>query len=326
MEVNARESEYEQVKQPIGARLSACTLGTVTAADDDSFTWTELWQEATQRLGGNKDEAQRMIEKASGQQGAAWLIAIDQQAPLSAADKVGDMIKRRLAGEPLQYVVGSWGFRHLDLRIDPRVLIPRPETEHVVEAALQLLNAAPEPLVADLGTGSGAIALSIATEHPGALVYATDYSVEALEVANINLMRMSREVQERVMLSQGDWFSALPPEARGRFDLIISNPPYIGEDEVGTVDEIVADWEPHSALFSGPDGLDDIQRIIGEAASWLKPRGSVILELAPQQAEIVASMARDAGFSHVAIGRDLADRQRFLVAATPGLPPGATTG
>jgi release factor glutamine methyltransferase len=295
----------------------------VTDVEDDSFTWTELWQEAAQRL-GDEEEARRMIEKISGQKGAAWLIAVEQQAPLSAADKMGDLIKRRLAGEPLQYVVGSWGFRHLDLKVDKRVLIPRPETEQVVEAALQLLNAAPEPLVADLGTGSGAIALSIASEHPGALIYGTDMSKDALEVANMNLLRLPRDVQERVMLSQGDWFGALPQEARGRFDLIISNPPYIGENEVDTVDEVVADWEPHSALFSGPDGLDDIQEIIGEAASWLKPRGSVIIELAPQQAELVAAMARNAGFSHVAIGRDLADRQRFLVAATPGGNPGAS--
>jgi release factor glutamine methyltransferase len=259
-----------------------------------------------------------MIEKVSGQKGAAWLISVEQQAPISAADKIGELIKRRQAGEPLQYVVGSWGFRNLDLKIDPRVLIPRPETEQVVEAALQLLHAAPEPLVADLGTGSGAIALSIATEHEGALVYATDASTDALEVANLNLLRTPRSVQGRVMIALGDWFAALPGEAKGRFDLIISNPPYIGEDEVGTVDDIVAEWEPRSALFSGPDGLDDIQRIIGEAAAWLKPRGSVIIELAPQQAEVVAAMARNAGFSHVAIGRDLAGRQRFLVAATPG--------
>jgi release factor glutamine methyltransferase len=303
--------------------MSALYPGLVTDVDDDSFTWTELYQETAQRLGSQED-ARRMIEKVSGQKGAAWLIAVDQQAPVSAADKVGELIKRRQAGEPLQYVLGSWGFRHLDLRIDNRVLIPRPETEQVVEAALQLLNAAPEPLVADLGTGSGAIALSIATEHDGAMVFATDLSAGALEVANANLLRTPRAVQERVMLAQGDWFGALPEDAKGRFDLIISNPPYIGEDEVDTVDVIVDEWEPHSALYSGAEGLDDIQKIISEAASWLKPRGSVIIELAPRQAETVAAMARNAGFSHVAIGRDLADRQRFLVAATPGAARSAT--
>jgi release factor glutamine methyltransferase len=301
---------------------AACTLGSVTDVDNDAFTWTELYQETAQRL-GNQEEARRMIEKVSGQKGAAWLIAVDQQAPISAADKIGELIKRRQAGEPLQYVVGSWGFRHLELKVDPRVLIPRPETEQVVEAALQLLHTAPEPLVADLGTGSGAIALSIASEHDGAMVYATDMSADALEVANLNLLRTPRSVQERVMLAHGDWFGALPENAKGRFDLIVSNPPYIGESEVGTVDAIVDEWEPHSALYSGPEGLDDIQKIIGQAAAWLKPRGSVIIELAPQQAEVVAAMTRNAGFSHVAIGHDLAGRQRFLVAATPGKPRGA---
>jgi release factor glutamine methyltransferase len=288
---------------------------------DQTFTWTELWAECSQRL-GNADEARLLIEHASGKKGAAWLIALEQQAPLSAADTLGEMIKRRQAGEPLQYILGSWGFRTLELHVDKRVLIPRPETEHVVEAALQLLNAAPQPVVADLGTGSGAIALSIAAEHLGALVYATDVSVDALEVASANLAELPGAAQERVTLKQGDWFDALPAEMRGQFDLLISNPPYIGTEEVGTVEDQVADWEPHGALFAGADGLDDIKRILDEAASWLKSRGSVIIELAPQQAEAVAAMARNAGFSHVAIGRDLADRQRFLVAATPGSPVG----
>jgi len=283
---------------------------------DQSFTWNELWDECAQRL-GSADEARLMIEELSGKKGAAWFIAMGQDAPPSAADAAGDMVKRRQAGEPLQYILGSWGFRTLDLRVDKRVLIPRPETEQVVEAALQLIHAAPQPVVADLGTGSGAIALSIAAEHVGALVYATDVSLDALEVANENLRTLPQSAQQRVTLKQGSWFDALPSQTRGAFDLIVTNPPYIGEEEVGTVEDQVADWEPHGALFSGADGLDDITHILEDAASWLKPRGSIIIELAPQQAEIVAAMARNAGFSHVAIGRDLADRQRFLVAATP---------
>jgi release factor glutamine methyltransferase len=284
---------------------------------DDAFTWNELFAEVAQRLGDEK-EARLVLEEVSDRKGVDWLRTVNDQAPLSAADKAGDMIRRRLDGEPLQYVLGSWGFRYLHLHVDQRVLIPRPETEQVVEAALQLISRQERPLVADLGTGSGAIALSIASEHPSAHVYATDESADALEVAQYNANTLNEQVHARIRFGSGNWFDALPEELKGRFDLIVSNPPYIGEHEAGDVEDQVADYEPHGALFGGPDGLDDLEHILKSAPAWLKPRGSVVVELAPHQAKAIADLARAVGYDPVAIGQDLSGRDRFIVAAAPG--------
>lgn len=289
----------------------------MTSDVDDAFTWSDLLIETSRRLKSDQ-EARLLLEEVSGFRGAEWLNHAPQPAPSVAAEAIGDLIMRRLQGEPLQYVLGNWGFRYLLLHVDPRVLIPRPETEQVVEAALSILKYETRPLVADLGTGSGAIALSIANEHPSALIYGTDASRDALDVAQQNLEQLDHQKQARVRLAMGDWFGALPVEMKGKFDMIISNPPYIGTGEAEVVEEQVAGWEPHSALFSGPEGLDDIEKLVMEAPAWLKPRGTLIVELAPQQAEAVAERARSLGYQPVAIGKDLSGRQRFLVAATPG--------
>lgn len=279
----------------------------------EPFTWTDLWAECTERL-GNSDEARLIIEQASGRAGASWLITMTMQAPESAAERVGDMLKRRLAGEPMQYVLGRWGFRQLSLRVDRRVLIPRPETEHVAGQALQEIKEISSPVVADLGTGTGAIAFSIAVEDDDALVYATDASADALEVAEANLADLPDQAQERVQLLQGSWFDALPPEARGRLDLIVSNPPYIGESERETLDRAVLDWEPHSALFADDDGIAAIEHILRSAPEWLSPRGSVVIELAPHQASRAEALAWELGFFSVSIGRDLSQRERWVTA------------
>src|SRR5438105_5970876 len=141
------------------------------------------------------------------------------------------MVARRAAGEPLQYVLGRWAFRTLDLMVDRRVLIPRPETEQVVEVALAEARRLHARIAADLGTGSGAIALSLAAELPGVDVWATDVSADALAVARANLAGIGTFAAARVRIQEGDWFGALPPELRGRLDIVVSNPPYIGDDE-----------------------------------------------------------------------------------------------
>lgn len=289
----------------------------MTDIADDIFSWAELYDEIRQRLNSDH-EARLIIQELSQQPGSNWLSISDSPAPPHIADDAGSMVKRRLDGEPLQYVLGAWGFRNLTLRVDQRVLIPRPETEQLVEGALKLLASEHRPLVADLGTGSGAIALSIVNEHPTALVFATDESAAALEVARLNSTSLDPAESSRVRFEQGNWFEALPDSMRGQFDLIVSNPPYIGEHEAGTVEDQVADYEPHSALFSGPDGLDDLREILTGAAAWLKPRGSVAVELAPHQAEVMVKFARALGYEPVAVGKDLAGRERFLVAASPG--------
>src|SRR5581483_11962387 len=154
------------------------------------------------------------------------------------------MVERRAAGEPLQYVLRRWGFRTLDLLVDPRVLIPRPETEVVVEVAIRELRRidSRRPLVADLGTGSGAIALSIAVEVPDARVWATDASADALAVARANLAGIGSPAAKRVRIEQGSWFDALPAAFRGQFDVVVSNPPYIAAHE--DLPPEVVDWEP----------------------------------------------------------------------------------
>jgi release factor glutamine methyltransferase len=201
--------------------------------------------------------------------------------------------------------------------VDPRVLIPRPETEQVVEVALAELRAAAGTgprLAVDLGTGSGAIALSLAVEVVTASVWATDVSSDALAVARANLAGVGRP-GARVRLTEGDWFAALPAELAGRIDLVVANPPY-----VATADPLpaeVSDWEPEGALVAGPTGMEHLARIVAEAPGWLAPSGSLVLELAPHQAGAMVGQARSAGFATADVRPDLAGRDRVLVARRP---------
>jgi release factor glutamine methyltransferase len=228
------------------------------------------------------------------------------------------VLGRRLAGEPLQYALGRWSFRRLDLLVDRRVLIPRPETEVVVDHALAELDglgAGPAGRVAvDLGTGSGAIALSLAVERPGLVVWATDVSEAALDVARANLAGTGR-AGTRVRLAIGSWFDALPAELAGRIDLVVANPPYVATGE--TLPHEVAAWEPPGALVAGPTGLEDLQALIDGARRWLAPGGVLVLELAPHQAGSVAARAREAGLVRVRVEPDLSGRPRVLVARRP---------
>lgn len=222
------------------------------------------------------------------------------------------MVERRRAGEPLQYVLGSWSFRRLDLMVDRRVLIPRPETEIVVELALAELVRLETPRVAvDLGTGSGAIALSLALEGTPEMVWATDVSVEALEVASANRAHLARDAAGRVRFVQGSWYDALPDELLGRVSLIVSNPPYVAADD--EVEAEVALWEPDIALRSGPTGLEAAEAILSGARRWLRPPGAVVLEVAHERAEQTAELAAGFGFS-TCVHPDLAGRSRVLVA------------
>lgn len=278
-------------------------------------TWRERYDEARRRLGSDVD-ARRIVERASGYEGAEFHLGLEQSPSERTGPFFDAMVERRLAGEPLQYVVGSWGFRTLDLYVDRRVLIPRPETEQVVEVALAELRRLDraEPVVVDLGTGSGAIALSIAVEAKGAEVWATDRSPDALAVAQANLTGVGTLVARRVRMVEGSWFRALPSSLQGKIDLVVSNPPYVAESEVAALPAEVADWEPRGALVSGPTGLEDLETIIAAAPAWLAPGGVVVLELAPHQAEAAVGLARAAGFASVDVRPDLTGRDRALVA------------
>jgi release factor glutamine methyltransferase len=275
-------------------------------------TWRELLADATQRL-ESPHEARRLVERASGFDGTEYALGLDEPVSARAKPFFDSLLERRLAGEPLQYVLGSWGFRRLDLYVDRRVLIPRPETEMVVQVALAELQAmGKRPNVLDLGTGSGAIALSIAVEVPTARVLATDRSAEALEVAALNLAGIGTLAAGRVRLAEGSWFDAVPSRLRGSFQLIVSNPPYVGEREL--LPEEVAAWEPAGALRAGPTGLEDIEHLVAEAPKWLARPGVLVVELAPHQAGAAITLARDAGFTSAEVRLDLAGRERTLVA------------
>lgn len=283
------------------------------------MTWRELLAGvetalAAAGVASPEVDARRLVERASGLDGAELILGLDQLAARRGVAHLDAMVERRTGGEPLQYVVGRWGFRSLDLLVDARALIPRPETEQVVELALAELRRqeSDRPLVvADLGTGSGAIALSLATEVVRAEVWASDVSPDALALARANLAGIGRPAA-RVRLVEGDWFMALPPELAGCLDLVVSNPPYVAEAD--DLPPEVADWEPTAALVAGPTGREQLERIVAEARAWLAPAGSLVLELAPAQAPAVTAAAQRAGFTEAEVGRDLAGRDRVLVA------------
>jgi release factor glutamine methyltransferase len=251
-----------------------------------------------------------------------WPTVLEQVVTARHAARLEDMVRRRVAGEPLQYVIGSWGFRGLDLYVDHRVLIPRPETEEVVQHALSELDrqtADRDPgnrgVVVDLGTGSGAIALAVAAERPGTEVWATDVSAGALAVASANLAGLGGRAATTVRLTQGSWWEALPGDLRGRVDVAVSNPPYISSGEMKTLPPEVAGWEPRQALDAGPSGLEAVHAVIGGARPWLRDGGAVVVEIAPHQAEAASAAAKQTGFSRVEVRGDLAGRPRVLVAS-----------
>jgi release factor glutamine methyltransferase len=230
-------------------------------------------------------------------------------------DTLERWLARRAGGWPVQYVTGRAAFRSLDLMVDPRVLVPRPETEWLVECVLDVLRAEaaawPEPRVLDLGTGSGAIALAVAQEWPAAIVTATDASEGALAVARENAEAAG--LAGRVRFLHGDWFGALDPDER--FDAIVSNPPYIACAEAGALPDDVRLHEPGSALFGGADGLDDVRTLLDDAPRHLVADGLLALELAEQRAAEVAAWLDGAhDWRDVRLVDDLAGRPRVLLA------------
>jgi release factor glutamine methyltransferase len=225
------------------------------------------------------------------------------------------MVERREAGEPVQYVLGHWSFRQLDLMVDPRVLIPRPETEVVVEVALQELARleVESPVVVDLGTGSGAIALSIAAEHSEVVAWATDISPGALAVASANLAGLGFQAAGRVRLAQGSWWEALPQSLKGSVTLVVANPPYIAQSELADLPVEVSAWEPLPALIAGPTGLEALEAVLESAPEWLAERSALVAEIAPHQAEEAKALALKAGMTEVLVRPDLTGRPRAFV-------------
>jgi len=260
-------------------------------------------------------EARWLVEEISGLDRSRW----GETATAAGRARVGALVERRLAGEPLQYVLGHWSFRGLDLQVDPRVLIPRPETEIVAEVAITAARRSGKGpcTVADLGTGSGALALALAAELPEAEVWATDRSAAALDVARTNLAAVGPSAASRVQFAEGMWYEALPAGLRGRLRVIVSNPPYVTEAEFSRLPAEVRDHEPTAALVAGPTGRESLEELVAGGLDWLEPGGALVLELAPDQAEPMRSASEAAGYDAIAVHRDLTGRDRVLAARCP---------
>ncbi len=235
------------------------------------------------------------------------VLRADRASKLSA-DQLAELerlVARRKSREPLAYVLGEWGFRRLTLAVDPRVLVPRPETEIVVERCLALVSGVQAPRILDVGTGSGAIALAIADEHRGARVTGLDASPEALAVARENARRTGLGVD----LLEWDLFSGLPA---GPWDLVVSNPPYVRPDELARLEPEVRVWEPRTALV----GEAATEAVADAARDALRPGGALVLEVADGDAGRVVELLQGLGYDGVTVRKDLAGRARVVESVT----------
>ncbi len=237
---------------------------------------------------------------------------LEFERPLAEAELelLRPLVRRRAQHEPLQYILGETDFYGLKLKVDRRALIPRPETEQLVEHAVAKWGAGvPPKSILDLGTGSGAIALALAKTFPEAVVTAIDVSEDALALARENATLS--ELASRVRFVRSDWFGCVTTES---FDLIVSNPPYLSADETAKTATEVHAFEPVSALTSAEEGLFDLKRIIADTPRFLSPGGLLAVETGPAQHAALLAHASRSGFSQVESKRDLTDRDRFVLA------------
>jgi release factor glutamine methyltransferase len=268
-----------------------------------------LLDEATAALGSAalpqpRREALRLWSQLTGEEPAELFLHGDDQALPATVSDFRMAVRRRSAGEPLAYVSGQVGFRWLTLRCDRRALIPRPETEGLVDHVLERVRGG---RVADIGTGTGCLALSLASEGSFSQVVGIDASSEALALAAEN----RRLLGARVFLIQGDLCA---PLQCGAFDVLVSNPPYLSPGEYATLDPSVRSWEPSAALVSGSDGLEATSRLLRDAVEVLRPGGWLVLEVDAGRAHECARRAAALAWSDVVIERDLFGRERYLLA------------
>jgi protein-(glutamine-N5) methyltransferase, release factor-specific len=257
--------------------------------------------------GNYRLDAETLLMHVLGRERAYLYAHPDLVLSCSELSRYHEYLERRAVGEPIQYITGHQEFWRLDLLVTPAVLIPRPETEHAVEAALELARNLESPRIVDVGTGSGCIALALASELPHAQVEATDISAEALAIAKINAERLGLPIT----LAQGDLLENLL--SRGPvFDLIISNPPYVGESEADKLQREVRDHEPHSALFGGVQGLDIFRRLAPQAHEVLRPGGWLVLEIGYSQEASVRELLQ--GWNEIRSVTDLQGIPRVVVA------------
>jgi release factor glutamine methyltransferase len=257
-------------------------------------------------------DAELLLAEATGRGRAVLVVDPAAEVPPAAARRFGEMVRRRLRREPVAYILGRKGFRHLELAVDRRVLVPRPETELLVEVALELRPAR----VLDVGTGSGAIALAVADELPECEVTATDTSPGALEVARANAQRLG--LSDRVRVVEGTI-----PHVQEGWDLILGNLPYVAERDWSSLQPEVTQWEPREALLAGADGLDAYRAFISESAGLFhrhagQRSGGLAVEVGEGQAPAVAELFREAGFGEIEARRDLAGIERVVLGSRVG--------
>ena len=247
-----------------------------------------------------------LLEHVTGKERHALVGAVELSEPEAAA--LSELRARRLGGEPLQYLIGTAPFGPIDVQVDARVLIPRPETEQLWERAMHLLPAG-AGIVVDLCTGSGCLALATKHERPADRVIAADLSADAAAVAAANAQRLDLSVEVVV----GDLFEPVDESVRGRVDLIVTNPPYVTTDEWHSLPLDVREHEPRMALEAGADGLSVVRRIAHEAAAWLQSEGKLVMEIGETQGRTVLDLFERTGWA-ARVERDHADRDRFVTA------------
>ncbi|GMV05420.1 MAG: release factor glutamine methyltransferase [Gemmatimonadota bacterium] len=293
----------------------------------DGQVWTVLrlmqWSgEYLQEKGVDRGrlDAEHLLAHVLGVKRLQLYLQFDRPLDREELDRFRPLLRRRAEREPLQYILGHAAFRELELAVDRRVLIPRPETEILVDEVLAWARAqGAEGLTAvDLGTGSGAIALALLHEGPFARVVATDASRDALAVAGENARATA--LTDRVELREGSLFAALG--AGETFDVVVSNPPYVAEAEAPTLEPEVADWEPAAALFGGPDGMAVIRALVAGAGAHVRRGGLLAVEVGAGQAGLVVAEVEGTGeYDDVRVRRDLAGRERVVLATRAGSSP-----
>ena len=297
--------------------LSRLPSSLPSAQGEDLWTVLRMMEWSGEYLEGKgiargRLDAEHLLADVLGLARLELYLQFDRPLIATELDRYRPLLKRRAKREPLQYILGWAAFRELDLEVDERVLIPRPETEILLDEVLEwaAAHAGEQARGLDLGTGSGAIALSLVLEGPFELVVATDTSEAALELAQCNAE--AAELGHKVEFRLGSYFE--PIADAEVFDLVVSNPPYVAEGEAPALEPEVREWEPGAALFAGPDGLVALRTIVAGAGAYLRPGGLLALEVGVGQAGPVVAMLEDTGeYVDVRVRRDLAGRERMVL-------------
>lgn len=268
-------------------------------------------------IGTARHDAEWLLATVLGRRRGALIDRPDQEFTDGALGAFRELLARRLKREPLAYVIGTVGFRGLELEVGPGVLVPRPETEITAERAVARARVrGRRPTVVDVGTGCGAIALSLAVELPDARIFATEASGAARGWALRNLARTGL----RCTLLPGDLLSPLHPALGGAVDVVVSNPPYVSDEEWETLEDEVRVFEPRDAVVGGPTGLEVILELLEQVRMWLAPGGAIVIEIAPSQAAKVRRLLEIIGYEDATVTKDLTGRDRVVEATWTGAP------